>query len=131
MVVANVISGLVLAARLKALGVSNLIIERSEAVGEVWTKRYEYLSLHFPHWADHFPYFPYPDHWPTYTPAQKQGLYMQWYALAMELVIWTSSSVVKSEQDDANNWTVQINKAGETRTLNPKHVVSTDFTPVF
>lgn len=116
-------SGLALAARLKVLGVSNLIIERAETVGEVWRKRYEYLSLHFPHWADHFPYFPYPEHWPTYTPAQKQGMYMEWYAQAMELAIWSSSSVVDAKQEDGK-WTVNINKAGiEVRTLHPKHVV--------
>lgn len=118
-------SGLALAARLKALGVPNLIIERGETVGEVWRKRYEYLSLHFPHWADHLPYFPYPEHWPTYTPAQKQGMYMEWYGSAMELAIWNSSSVTTASQNEAGNWTVDISKGtnGEARTLHPKHVV--------
>lgn len=117
-------SGLALAARCKALGMDNLIIERSEEVGDVWKKRYEYLSLHFPHWADDLPYFPYPKHWPTYTPAQKQGIYMEWYASALELNIWCKSSVVKAEQDGQGNWTVVINKEGrETRTLHPKQVI--------
>jgi cation diffusion facilitator CzcD-associated flavoprotein CzcO len=119
-------SGLALAARLKALGVPNLIIERAAIIGDVWRNRYEYLSLHFPHWADHFPYFPYPEHWPTYTPAQKLGPFMEWSASAMELAVWTSSSVVKADQDAEGNWTVQVNKGGkDTRTLKPKHVVST------
>ncbi|KAL4749215.1 hypothetical protein BDW72DRAFT_214185 [Aspergillus terricola var. indicus] len=119
-------NGLALAARCKALGMNPLIIERNESVGDVWKKRYEYLSLHFPHWADDLPYFPYPKHWPTYTPAQKQGLYMEWYASALELNIWTSSEVVRAEQDedDKHKWTVVINKEGkETRTLHPSHVV--------
>ncbi|RSH82839.1 hypothetical protein EHS25_005829 [Saitozyma podzolica] len=117
-------NGLALAARLKALGVPNLIIERAAIIGDVWRNRYEYLSLHFPHWADHFPYFPYPEHWPTYTPAQKLGHFMEWYASAMELAVWTSSSVVKADQDAEGNWTVQVNKGGkDTRTLKPKHVV--------
>ena len=55
-------SGLALAARCKALGINSLIIERSEEIGDVWKKRYEYLSLHFPHWADDLPYFAYPKH---------------------------------------------------------------------
>ncbi|KAK2604480.1 hypothetical protein N8I77_007407 [Diaporthe amygdali] len=117
-------NGLALAARCKALGMGNLIIERSEEIGDVWKKRYEYLSLHFPHWADDLPYFPYPKRWPTYTPAQKQGVYMEWYVSALELNIWTKSSVVKAEQDNQGNWTVVINKEGkETRTLYPKQVV--------
>ena len=56
-------SGLALAARCKALGMENLVIERSEEIGDVWKKRYEYLSLHFPHWPDDLPYFSYPKHW--------------------------------------------------------------------
>lgn len=102
----------------------NLIIERGDEIGDVWKKRYEYLSLHFPHWADDLPYFPYPKHWPTYTPAQKQGIYMEWYASALELNVWTKSSVVKAEQDAQGNWTVVIDKGGkETRTLRPKQLV--------
>ncbi|KAL4893491.1 hypothetical protein BDV59DRAFT_207605 [Aspergillus ambiguus] len=116
-------NGLALAARCKALGMNSLIIERSEEVGDVWKKRYEYLSLHFPHWADDLPYFPYPKRWPTYTPAQKQGMYMQWYASALELNIWTKSVVLKAEHDQSN-WTVDIKKEGkEVRTLHPKQVV--------
>lgn len=117
-------NGLALAARCKALGMKNLIVERSEEIGDVWKKRYEYLSLHFPHWPDDLPYFSYPKHWPTYTPAQKQGLYMNWYASALELNVWTMSSVTSAEQDGAGNWTVLVNKGGiETRTLHPKQVV--------
>ncbi|WRT69343.1 uncharacterized protein IL334_006327 [Kwoniella shivajii] len=117
-------NGLALTARLKALGVTTLIVDHSAEIGEVWTKRYEYLSLHFPHWADHFPYFPYPERWPTYTPAQKQGLFMQWYASAMELHVWNSSKVVSAEQSESGDWTVKVNKGGkELRTLHPKHVV--------
>ncbi|KAK2600060.1 hypothetical protein QQS21_005224 [Conoideocrella luteorostrata] len=117
-------NGLALAARLNALGMKNLIIDHSEDIGDVWRKRYEYLSLHFPHWADDLPYFPYPKHWPTYTPSQKQGLYMQWYASALELNVWNKSSVAEAEQDDQGNWTVVINKAGKKfRTLRPKQVV--------
>lgn len=116
-------SGLALSAQLKTLGVSNLLIERGQRVGDIWRNRYEYLSLHFPHWADHFPFFPYPENWPTYTPAQKQGIFMDWYAHAMELAVWTSSSVIGAEQDDAGKWTIIIDKAGEKRTLHPKHVV--------
>ncbi|KAM0550293.1 hypothetical protein ACHAPJ_008963 [Fusarium lateritium] len=117
-------NGLALAARLNALGMKNLIIDHSEEIGDVWKKRYEYLSLHFPHWADDLPYFPYPKHWPTYTPSQKQGIYMQWYASALELNVWTKSSVAKAEQDDQGNWTVVIDKGGkEARTIHPKQVV--------
>ncbi|KAJ5776322.1 uncharacterized protein N7511_001333 [Penicillium nucicola] len=117
-------NGLAMAARLKVLGMSSLIIERSDEVGDIWKKRYEYLSLHFPHWPDALPYFKYPQQWPTYTPAQKQGLYMKWYASALELNAWTKSEVVKADQDADGNWTVIVNKEGkETRTLHPKQLI--------
>ncbi|KAL4861238.1 hypothetical protein BDV12DRAFT_208250 [Aspergillus spectabilis] len=117
-------NGLAMAARLKRLGMENLIIERSDAIGDIWKKRYDYLSLHFPHWPDALPYFKYPQHWPTYTPAQKQGLYMKWYASAMELNVWTKSEIIKADQDDNGSWTVTITKEGtETRVLHPKHVI--------
>uniref|UniRef100_A0A8H7NB44 FAD/NAD(P)-binding domain-containing protein n=1 Tax=Bionectria ochroleuca TaxID=29856 RepID=A0A8H7NB44_BIOOC len=116
-------NGLAMAARLKALGIDNLIIEKDE-IGDIWRKRYEYLSLHFPHWPDALPYFPYPKGWPTYTPAQKQGLYMQWYASALDLNIWTKSTVTDAKQDEEGNWTVTINKEGkDTRVLHPKQLI--------
>lgn len=123
-------SGLAIAARLKALGVSTLIVERGNAIGEVWRKRYEYLSLHFPHWADHFAYMPFPKHWPTYTPAQKLGIFMEWYASAMELPVWTRSNVTEASQDAQDQWTVKVSKDGQIRTLHPKHVVSNVCHPV-
>jgi cation diffusion facilitator CzcD-associated flavoprotein CzcO len=39
------------AARLKALGVNALIIERNSRIGDNWRGRYEALSLHLPHWG--------------------------------------------------------------------------------
>ncbi|KAI7545376.1 hypothetical protein KC331_g6249, partial [Hortaea werneckii] len=82
------------------------------------------LSLHFPHWADDLPYFPYPKRWPTYTPAQKQGKYMEWYASALELNVWVKSTVSSASQDSQGRWTVVVDKGGvEKRTLHPKQVV--------
>ncbi|VUC28219.1 unnamed protein product [Clonostachys rosea] len=116
-------NGLAMAARLKALGIDNLIIEKDE-IGDIWRKRYEYLSLHFPHWPDALPYFPYPKGWPTYTPAQKQGLYMQWYASALDLNVWTKSTVTDAKQDEEGNWTITISKEGkDTRVLRPKQLI--------
>lgn len=48
---------------------------------------------------------------------------MKWYASALELNVWTKSQVIKAEQDGQGNWTVIINKDGETRTLHPKQLI--------
>lgn len=116
-----------MAARLKALGIDALVVERNKRIGDNWRNRYEYLSLHLPHWADHFPYFPYPDHWPTYTPAGKMGDWLEWYASAMELTTWTDSSVVGASQSSTGEWEVTVERGTKdnkyTRTFHPAHVV--------
>ncbi|KAI1617017.1 putative monooxygenase protein [Exophiala viscosa] len=119
--------GLHAAARLKALGVSALIVERNPRIGDNWRNRYEYLSLHLPHWADHFPYLPYPEHWPTYTPAGKMGDWLEWYASAMELTAWTDSSVVSASQKQTGDWELTVQRGSKegnyTRTFHPKQVI--------
>ncbi len=52
--------GLTPAARLKMLGVSTLIIDRNERVGDNWRQRYHQLVLHDPVWYDHLPYINFP-----------------------------------------------------------------------
>lgn len=106
---------------------SNLIVERNQRIGDNWRSRYDYLSLHLPHWADHFPYMPYPDHWPTYCPAGKMGDWLEWYVSAMELTAWTDSSVVAASQKQTGEWEVQVQRGTKdsctTRTFHPKHVI--------
>ncbi|KAI5476110.1 flavin-containing monooxygenase [Pseudohyphozyma bogoriensis] len=118
-------NGLMCAARLQALGVKALIVERNARIGDNWRLRYEALSLHFPHWGDHLPYMNYPGHWPIYTPAAKLGNWLEAYADAMELHAWLSSNVTKAEQNEATGeWTVTVNRGGQgERVLKPKHVI--------
>ncbi|PLB51483.1 putative flavo protein [Aspergillus steynii IBT 23096] len=119
--------GLAIAARLKALDVTALVVERNQRIGDNWRNRYEYLSLHLPHWGDHFPYFPFPEHWPTYTPAGKMADWHEWYASALELTCWTNSNVISTEKNTNGGWyvTVQRGTGGGkyTRIFHPKHVV--------
>ncbi|WVQ84769.1 hypothetical protein IAT38_006926 [Cryptococcus sp. DSM 104549] len=117
-------NGLMLAARLKALGTSCLIIEKNKHIGDNWRGRYEALCLHFPHWADHFAYMPYPNHWPSYCPAAKLGDWLEWYVSALELLVWTSSTVDGVVQDAEGNWTVDVVRGGKgKRTFHPKQLV--------
>ena len=114
-----------MAARCQALGIKTLIIERNERIGDNWRQRYEALSLHFPHYADHLPYMSYPGHWPIYTPAAKLGDWLEAYYNALELKAWTNSQVETCEQDlETHEWTVTIERGGYgQRTVRPKHVV--------
>ncbi|KAJ5731797.1 Flavoprotein [Penicillium malachiteum] len=139
--------GLHIAARLKALGITPLIVERNQRIGDNWRKRYEYLSLHLPHWGGSLLLLPFPvseqrevlfgckgiltaffrEHWPTYTPAGKMGDWLDWYAQALELPTWTDSNIVSTAQRENGEWDIKIqrgtNQNKYTRTFHPKHVI--------
>ncbi len=57
--------GLTIAARLKQLGISSLIIDQNDRVGDNWRNRYHQLVLHDPVWYDHMPYLEFPLNWPV------------------------------------------------------------------
>jgi putative flavoprotein involved in K+ transport len=58
-------SGVMLAARLRALDVPTIVVEKG-GLGDSWRNRYSSLHLHSPKRMDAFPYVPYPDSWPDY-----------------------------------------------------------------
>ncbi|KAF7378261.1 Flavin-containing monooxygenase [Mycena sanguinolenta] len=116
-------SGLDLAARLKCLGVRALVIEKNPRIGDNWRNRYEALCLHDPVWYDHLPYLPFPPTWPVYTPALKLGNWLEHYAEAMELNVWTSSTVKSARPNAAGTWDVVIAASGAERRFTVKHVV--------
>ncbi|KAF8149353.1 FAD/NAD(P)-binding domain-containing protein [Crassisporium funariophilum] len=108
-------SGLVLAARLKVLDIPTLIVERNPRVGDNWRNRYEALCLHDPVWYDHMPYLPFPPTWPVYTPSQKLASWLELYAEALELNVWTSSTTTEVTQDQSTNkWHVTIKRGDGT-----------------
>lgn len=78
-------NGLMVAARLGALGIPALIVEKNPQIGDNWANRYHNLVLHDPVYADHFPYIQYPPHWPIFTPKDKLASWFKHYAEAMEL----------------------------------------------
>ncbi|KAF9037135.1 hypothetical protein BJ165DRAFT_576244 [Panaeolus papilionaceus] len=104
-------SGLEVAARLKALDVSVLVVDKNERIGDNWRKRYEALCLHDPVWYDHMPYLPFPPNWPVYTPALKLANWLEFYADSLELNVWTSSTITSIKQDpQTNKWDVAIKR---------------------
>ncbi|KAF8625316.1 hypothetical protein AX15_005446 [Amanita polypyramis BW_CC] len=118
-------SGLTVAARLKAYGIPTLIVERNERVGDNWRNRYNTLSLHTPVWYDHMPYLPFPSTWPKYPPAPKFGGWLEFYVEALDLNVWTSSSVTRARQDpNSKIWQVTVQRANRAeRVLNVKHMM--------
>ncbi|KAM6504081.1 hypothetical protein JOM56_001024 [Amanita muscaria] len=116
--------GLETAARLKCLGIDALIVDKNERIGDNWRQRYEALCLHDQVWGDHMPYLPFPPTWPVYAPAHKLANWLEDYADILELNYWTSSTVIKADQDANNVWHVTVRKAdGTQRIFAVKHLV--------
>ncbi|KAG9632178.1 FAD/NAD(P)-binding domain-containing protein, partial [Aureobasidium melanogenum] len=118
-------AGLNLAARLQALGLSTLIVDRQARVGDNWRSRYRTLVTHDPVTYAHMSYLPFPSNWPLYTPKDKLGDWFEAYASLMELNIWLSSSVNSATYSPSSKtWTVEITKAdGSKRTLHPSQLI--------
>ena len=118
-------AGLMLAARLRHLDVDALVVDRDERVGDVWRKRYHSLTLHNEIASNHFPYLSYPDSWPVYLPKDQLANWMEFYADAMELNIWTRTDFLGATYDDANRqWTARLRTSdGGERVMRPSHLV--------
>lgn len=118
-------NGLVMAARLRMLGVDSLVVERLPRVGDVWRTRYAALALHNEIDLNHMPYMPFPASWPRYIPKDMLGDWLEAYAVALECNVWTGTSLVSARHDDAcGTWTARVRRAdGSERELRPRHVV--------
>jgi putative flavoprotein involved in K+ transport len=116
--------GIMLAARLRRLGVPTIVVEKNARPGDSWRNRYKSLCLHDPVWYDHLPYMPFPDDWPVFAPKDKLGDWLEMYAKVMELNYWGSTTAKKASFDEASGeWTVEVEREGRPLTLRPKQLV--------
>lgn len=116
--------GLFLAARLKRIGIDTLVVDRFERAGDNWRQRYNNLALHDTKWWSQFPYMPFPETWPLFTPKEKLADWLEAYVNFLELNLWTSTKVRSASYDaEAGRWTVHLVRDGEERELHPSHLV--------
>jgi putative flavoprotein involved in K+ transport len=118
-------AGLSIAARLKALDVDVLIVDREARIGDNWRNRYHALTLHNQVHVNHLPYMPFPANWPAYVPKDKLAGWFEAYAESMELDFWTGTEFSGGSYDEGTGrWTAVLRRAeGGTRTLRPRHIV--------
>ncbi|MFM0349105.1 NAD(P)-binding domain-containing protein [Paraburkholderia sp. RL17-347-BIC-D] len=118
-------AGLSVAARLRRMGVDALVVDKLAKVGDVWRERYHSLALHNQVALNHMAYMPFPPSWPKYLPKDMLGNWMETYAWAMEINVWTGTTFVEGRYDEAvGHWNAQIRRAdGSERVLHPRHVV--------
>ncbi|RJE19909.1 monooxygenase [Aspergillus sclerotialis] len=116
-------AGLNLGARLQSLGVSCLIIDKNDRVGDNWRKRYRTLVTHDPAEFTHMAYLPFPKNWPQFTPKDKLGDWFEAYSQIMELNVWTKTTITNAEYDDiTSKWTINLTRNGSPCTVRPHHV---------
>ncbi|PFH62877.1 hypothetical protein XA68_11433 [Ophiocordyceps unilateralis] len=121
--------GLTAASRLKMLGLSPLIIDQNDHVGDNWRKRYRQLVLHDPVWYDHMPYIPFPPNWPIFTPKDKLAQFFEAYAILLELNVWMKTTIKSCKwEEQRKGWSVTVSRVlddGSTQTtsLHPRHII--------
>lgn len=118
-------NGLALAARLGALDVPTLLIDRETRIGDTWRKRYASLGLHSTVWGDHLPYLPFPPTWTEHTPKDKFADWLELYATALDLNVWTATTFLGGTYDnDRQRWSIRVRRDdGSIRALHPRHFV--------
>jgi len=117
-------AGLTLAARLGALGIDALVIERSPRVGDNWRNRYHSLWLHNEVDLSHLPYLPFPATWPAYISKDQMASWLEHYADVLEINVWTGTRFAGAVWDDASqSWTATVESSGAARVLRPRHIV--------
>ncbi|HYY61372.1 MAG TPA: NAD(P)-binding protein, partial [Burkholderiales bacterium] len=72
-------AGLSIAARLKALGVDALVVDRWPRIGDNWRRRYHALTLHNQVHVNHLPYLAFPPTWPVYIPKDMLASWFEAY----------------------------------------------------
>lgn len=118
-------AGLSVAARLKMLGVDTLIVEKHKRVGDNWRFRYHSLVLHNEVQRNHLPYLRFPPNWPKLLPKDMLAGWLETYAWAMELNVWTGTELISgSYDDDDGQWRVVVRRPDQSeRVLRPRHVI--------
>ncbi|NNG95970.1 flavin-containing monooxygenase [Gordonia araii] len=116
--------GIALGARLRQLGVPSIVVDRHDRPGDQWRKRYKSLCLHDPVWYDHLPYLPFPENWPVFAPKDKIGDWLEFYTRVMEVPYWSKTTCTSASYDEqAQRWTVEVDRDGEKLTLHPRQLV--------
>ena len=99
-------AGLATAARLRALGVDTLIVDRHPRIGDNWRRRYHSLTLHNEVHVNHLPLMPFPSTFPVFIPKDKLANWFESYVENLDLNYWTGTQLTAGHYDEAaQRWT--------------------------
>ena len=117
-------SGLALAAQLQNLGVLYLVTEQHPRIGDNWRNRYDSLVLHDPVWVNHLPFKPFPDDWPTFTPKDKMGDWLENYAKDLGLNVQCQCRITSARFDENSAlWQITAEQNGRLKSYSVPHII--------
>jgi hypothetical protein len=117
-------AGISAAVELNRIGLTALVVDRQERIGDNWRLRYRGLKLHNKTPVNHLRYLPFPSTFPDYIPKDKVANWLESYVDIMEVDFWTRTSFDGADYDAAaQRWTARLSREGVARTLRPKHIV--------
>lgn len=117
-------TGISAAVELTRIGLSALVVDREERIGDNWRLRYRGLKLHNKTPVNHLRYLPFPLTFPDYIPKDQIANWLEHYVDIFDIGFWTRTSFEGASYDDASaRWTAHITRQGVPRTLRPKHIV--------
>ncbi|MEM7210855.1 MAG: NAD(P)/FAD-dependent oxidoreductase, partial [Pseudomonadota bacterium] len=118
-------AGITAAARLGAMGVDTLVIDKEKRIGDNWRLRYHNLKLHNQINVNHMPYLEFPKTWPRYIPKDMIANWLEFYVEALEINFWTETEFLGAVWDaDARGWVARIRQAdGSERIMRPHHII--------
>ncbi|KIM60485.1 hypothetical protein SCLCIDRAFT_124053 [Scleroderma citrinum Foug A] len=111
-------TGLEIAARLKYMSVSTLVIDKHTRIGDNWRTRYKSLCLHDTCCKL------FPSTWPVHCPSSKLGDWLEFYATALELNVWLSTKVASASWNaESKTWSIVIHRNGDVRRMTVNHLI--------
>lgn len=117
-------SGLCLAGRLAALGVSYVILDRNPRIGDSWTGKYDTVKQHTVRQYNHLPFDPtWSKDEPLLLPAKKVAEGFQNYVRKYNINVWLSTTIEACDQNlETGDWTVKAERDGSTHVVKSKHL---------
>ena len=117
-------AGISAAVELNRIGLSALVVDREQRIGDNWRLRYRGLKLHNKTPVNHLRYLPFPKTFPDYIPKDKIANWLESYVDILEVDFWTRTHFDGADYDEASQrWTARLTRDGAARTLRPKHIV--------
>jgi putative flavoprotein involved in K+ transport len=117
-------TGISAAIEIQRMGLSALVVDREERIGDNWRLRYRGLKLHNKTPVNHLRYLPFPVTFPEYIPKDQMANWLESYVDIMEVDFWLQTSFEGADYDAATGrWTARLTREGASRVLHPKHIV--------